>query len=99
MGDWVVDEILRTMGIMYDGKLENCCYVLVKWKKPHTSAQLDELTDVAVKDHVSRAVNALNASDASEVRRFMKSYGTHYIDSYVTGNFIYQVSGSNLLLI
>ncbi|KAL0879498.1 hypothetical protein ABMA27_003242 [Loxostege sticticalis] len=102
MGDWVVDEILRTMGIMYDGKLENCCYVLVKWKKPHTSAQLDELTDVAVKDHVSRAINALNASDASEVRRFMKSYGTHYIDSYVTGNFIYQVfkykrSGYNLL--
>ncbi|XP_028170897.1 torso-like protein [Ostrinia furnacalis] len=102
MGDWVDDEILRTMGIMYDGKLENCCYVLVKWTKPHTSAQLDDLTGVAVKDHVGRAVDNLNVSDTAEVRRFMKSYGTHYIDSYVTGNFIYQVfkykrSGFNLL--
>ncbi|CAH0397124.1 unnamed protein product [Chilo suppressalis] len=102
MGDWVTDEILRTMGVIYNGWQDNCCYVLVKWTKPHTNAQLDDLRDVAVKDHVGKAIEALNVSDTAAVRTFMRSYGTHYIESFLTGNFIYQVfkykrSGYNLL--
>ncbi|XP_060806306.1 torso-like protein [Amyelois transitella] len=91
MGDWILDEIMRTLGIIYDGKPDNCCYVLVRLTKKHKSVKLGNLQDVAVKDYVKRATENLNVSDPSEVRRFMKSYGTHYIDSYVTGNFIYQV--------
>lgn len=45
-----------------------------------------------VKEYVNRAIEELNVTDTAEVRRFMKSYGTHYIDSYTTGNFIYQVT-------
>lgn len=91
MGDWIKDEIMRTFGIEYDLKPDNCCYVLVKLTKKHKTVQLDGLRGVAVKDYVKRAIDSLNVSDSSEVRRFMKSYGTHYIDSYITGNFIYQV--------
>ncbi|KAL4713446.1 hypothetical protein ACJJTC_010431 [Scirpophaga incertulas] len=103
MGDWMTEEILRTLGLvdLYD-KLDNCCFVLVKWTKVHTSAQLDDLSGVGVKDHVRKAVEKLNASDTAAIRKFMKSYGTHYIDSYITGDFIYQVfkykrTGYNML--
>lgn len=102
MGDWIHDEIMRTFGIEYDTKPDNCCFVLVKLTKRRKTEQLNDLNQVAVKDYVLRAVEDLNASSTAEVRRFMRSYGTHYIDSYVTGNFIYQVfkykrTGFNLL--
>lgn len=90
MGDWIHDEIMRTFGIEYDPK-PDCCFALVKLTKAHTTVALDDLQGVAVKDYVMRAIEDLNVSDTSEVRRFMKSYGTHYIDSYETGNIIYQV--------
>lgn len=83
---------MRAFGIEYDSKPDNCCYVLVKLMKVHKSVQLDSLENVTVREYVKRAIDKLNVSDTSEIRRFMKSYGTHYIDSYVTGNFIYQVS-------
>lgn len=60
--------------------------------KQEKTVQLDNLDGVTVKTYVTRAIDNLNVSDTSEVRKFMKSYGTHYIDSYITGNFIYQVS-------
>ncbi|KAG6440353.1 hypothetical protein O3G_MSEX001185 [Manduca sexta] len=92
MGDWIPDEIMRTFGIEYDANPENCCYVLVKLTKKHKTVEVKEnLRGAVVKDYVAMAVNELNVSDASEVRRFMKSYGTHYIESYITGNSIYQV--------
>ncbi|XP_068623172.1 torso-like protein [Battus philenor] len=102
LGDWIPDEIMRAFGIEYDPKPDNCCYVLVKLKKVHRSVQLDSLKNASVRNYVKRAVDKLNISDTSEVRKFMKSYGTHYIDSYVTGNFIYQVfkykrTGYNIL--
>ncbi|CAG5054355.1 unnamed protein product [Parnassius apollo] len=102
LGDWILDEVMRAFGIEYDTKPDSCCYVLVKLTKVHKSVQIDDLRNVALKDYVKRAIESLNVSDPTEVRKFMKSYGTHYIDSYVTGNFIYQVfkykrTGYNLL--
>lgn len=90
MGDWIPDEIMRTFGIDYESK-PDCCFVMVKLTKTHKSEQLGNLRGVALKDYVVRAIDKLNVSDTAEVRRFMRSYGTHYIDSYKTGNFIYQV--------
>ncbi|XP_032522895.2 torso-like protein [Danaus plexippus] len=102
LGDWIYDEIMRTFGIEFDSKSDNCCYVLVKLSKVYKSVKMDTSKDIRVKEYVRYAVDNLNVSNSAEVRRFMKSYGTHYIDSYVTGNFIYQVfkykrSGYNLL--
>lgn len=91
LGDWITDEIMRTLGIEYDPRPENCCYVLVKLSKIHTAVKVDSMENVQVKEFVQRAVSALNVSDGTAVRRFMKSYGTHYIDYFATGNFIYQV--------
>ncbi|KAJ2941210.1 hypothetical protein O0L34_g10443 [Tuta absoluta] len=91
MGDWIQDEIRRTFGISYDHRHDDCCYALVKMEKIEKSVKLGNLTDIGVKDYVQRAIENLNVSDSSEIRKFMKSYGTHYIDSHVTGNFIYQV--------
>ncbi|XP_059061118.1 torso-like protein [Achroia grisella] len=91
MGDWIFDEMLRTLGIIYDGKGDNCCYVLIKLTKIHKSVKLDDLSQVTIKDYVETAIDELDFRDPIKVRKFMKSYGTHYIDSYVTGNFIYQV--------
>lgn len=82
---------MRTFGIEYDPHPDNCCYVLVKLSKVHKSVDINSLKNVQVKDYVQKAIDRLNVNDETAVRRFMKSYGTHYIDSYKTGNFIYQV--------
>ncbi|CAB3232138.1 unnamed protein product [Arctia plantaginis] len=102
MGDWINDEIMRTMGLENDSKPDNCCYVLVKLSKRHKTVELNNINTVEPKEYIKRAIDGLNVSDVAEVRRFMKSYGTHYIDSYVTGNFIYQIfkykrTGYNML--
>ncbi|XP_050682890.1 torso-like protein isoform X2 [Leptidea sinapis] len=102
LGDWVPDEILRSFGMDYDSTPDNCCFVLVKISKTHKSVEIESLKKMKAKVYVQRAIDRLNVTDSTAVRRFMKSYGTHYIDSYVTGNFIYQVfkykrSGYNLL--
>ncbi|CAK1542587.1 unnamed protein product [Leptosia nina] len=102
LGDWINDEIMRAFGIEYDPRADDCCYVLVTITKVKNRVKVNTLDTVKVKDYVQRAIDQLNATDSTEIRRFMKSYGTHYIDSYVTGNFIYQVfkykrSGYNTL--
>lgn len=91
MGDWINDEIMRTMGLENDSKPDNCCYVLVKLTKRLKIVELTNINTLEPKEYIKRAIERLNVSDVADVRRFMKSYGTHYIDSYVTGNFIYQV--------
>ncbi|XP_049878468.1 torso-like protein [Pectinophora gossypiella] len=101
MGDWIQDEIKRTFGLEYDTRTDNCCYALVKMTKVDKSVKLGDLSNVTVKEYVTRAIDKLNVSDPSNIRQFMRSYGTHYIQSYETGNFIYQVfkykrSGYNL---
>lgn len=48
MGDWVIDEIMRTFGIEFDAKPDNCCYVLVKLVKSHKTVELDDLSGVRV---------------------------------------------------
>ncbi|XP_046970756.1 torso-like protein [Vanessa cardui] len=102
LGDWIKDEIMRTFGMEFDLERDNCCYVLVKLSKVHKTVKMDFDSNIRSKEYVRREINSLNASDSTAVRRFMKSYGTHYIDSFVTGNFIYQVfkykrPGYNLL--
>lgn len=92
LGDWIPDEITRAFGMEYDPSPDDCCYVLVTLSKIKNSVRLNTERTIKVKDYVFRAIEQLNASDATDLRRFMKSYGTHYIDSYITGNFIYQVS-------
>lgn len=89
---------MRIFGIEYTTK-QNCCYVLVKLTKKQRSVELDSLQGVGVKDYVTRAIEKLNVSDTSEVRRFMRSYGTHYINSYVTGDFIYQVGAYVIIIV
>ncbi|CAH2087919.1 unnamed protein product [Euphydryas editha] len=102
LGDWINDEIMRTFGMELDFTPDNCCYALVKLSKAQKSVKLDPINNIRVKKYVEREIENLNASDTTAIRRFMKSYGTHYIDSFVTGNFIYQVfkfkrPGYNLL--
>ncbi|CAH4034901.1 unnamed protein product [Pieris brassicae] len=102
LGDWIPGEIMRAFGMEYDPRSEDCCYVLVTLSKIKDSVRINTERTIKVKDYVFRAIEQLNASDATDLRRFMKSYGTHYIDSYITGNFIYQVfkykrSGYNTL--
>ncbi|KAF9804344.1 hypothetical protein SFRURICE_011959 [Spodoptera frugiperda] len=94
MGDWIHDEIMRTFGIEYEIMRNfgiDCCFVLVKLTKMHKTVELGNLNNVGVKDYVMRAIEDLNVKNTADVRRFMKSYGTHYIHSYATGNIIYQV--------
>ncbi|GBP71230.1 Torso-like protein [Eumeta japonica] len=92
MGDWIMDEVARALGIEYGYDADRCCYVLAKVSKTVRAVQMDNLNYGApVKIYVKNALQNLNVSNPEEIRQFMKSYGTHYINSYMTGDAIYQV--------
>jgi torso-like protein len=40
---------------------------------------------------VQQEVEKVKVGDAASVNEFVRSYGSHYIASYVTGNSLYQV--------
>jgi torso-like protein len=40
---------------------------------------------------VAREIDKIQIGDVTSVIRFIRKYGSHYIESYVTGNALYQV--------
>jgi hypothetical protein len=44
-----------------------------------------------LEDFVTQEVDKVQVGDAASVIDFVRSFGSHYIASYVTGNALYQV--------
>jgi hypothetical protein len=44
---------------------------------------------------VAQEVEKVHVGDAASVMEFVRSFGSHYIESYVTGNSLYQVLWSH----
>lgn len=52
--------------------------------------------DVELEEEVARRANDVIPGDEASVSHFVKSFGSHYIVSYTTGNSLYQVRKNNV---
>jgi hypothetical protein len=72
-------------------------YVLIRVARHRTMAKIgDDATEltpdqITLHDVVAKQANLVDPGDTSSVIEFVKSFGSHYISSYVTGNSLYQV--------
>lgn len=73
--------------------LKEHCYVLVRLSRFRDVIKLDRIpNNINLADVVAREINNIKIGDVGSVLMFIRKYGSHYINSYVTGNSLYQVS-------
>lgn len=92
-GGWQQEIAARKLGINSSFIKGDYCYVLVRVSRFRETARLVKpipANQVLYEDVSSRIQNMTPGDSASAVQ-FMNTYGTHYINSYVTGNSLYQV--------
>ena len=68
------------------------CYVLVRVARHRESGRMRPVgDDVELEEEVARGTNDVIPGDEASVSHFVKSFGSHYVVSYTTGNSLYQV--------
>lgn len=70
------------------------CYVLVRVARHREAVSIaDAITPekIQLQDPVAKQVNDVKLGDVNSVGEFMRSFGSHYVHSYITGNSLYQV--------
>lgn len=68
------------------------CYVLVRLSRFRDNVSLSRLpNNVRLDETVAEEIDNIKVGDAHSVLLFIQKFGTHYIDSFVTGNSLYQV--------
>ncbi|XP_050297969.1 torso-like protein [Anthonomus grandis grandis] len=89
---WSAETLARNLGVTSGFVTKDFCYVLVRLSRFWDSAKLGRSPrSVNVVDIVKEEIDGIKVGDAASVLLFMKKYGSHYIQSYVTGNSLYQV--------
>lgn len=97
-GSWSKAAIARHLGINSSFITGDHCYVLVRVARFRDNQRLSGTAEtLALDDSVLRQTENVTIGDTASVVRFIRSFGSHYIASYVTGNSLYQVSWSYLL--
>lgn len=68
-------------------------YVLVRVSRFREKARLQRpiAPNQLLEPEVLNKINNITVGDTVSVLQFVQKYGTHYINSYVTGNSLYQV--------
>lgn len=77
--------------------LQENCYVLIRVARHReiaTMPAIDKLLpeDILIEDAVKKQIDDIKVGDSSSVVEFIRSFGSHYITSFITGNSLYQVS-------
>ncbi|XP_063913296.1 torso-like protein [Zophobas morio] len=91
-GSWSAEAVARNLGINSSFVHKEHCYVLVRLSRFRDSVKLSTVpNNVNLVDAVAREIDKIQVGDVSSVIRFIRKYGSHYIESYVTGNALYQV--------
>ncbi|XP_033607051.1 torso-like protein isoform X3 [Cryptotermes secundus] len=89
---WSRNALARHMGINSSYVTGQHCYVLVRVARHRVSAKLGPKDPkLEPEEVVEQEVEKVKVGDAPSVNEFVRSYGSHYIASYVTGNSLYQV--------
>jgi len=92
-GGWFPDNAARKLGINTSFIQGDYSYVLVRVVRFRETGRLN--TEIPVhqplEQDVRSRVNQLQIGNMTSVVRFMEEVGTHYVNSYTTGNSLYQV--------
>lgn len=83
----------RKLGINSSFIKGDYCYVLVRVSRFRETARLMKPIPANQRLHedVSEKIQNMTPGNSTETIQFMTNFGTHYINSYVTGNSLYQV--------
>lgn len=83
----------RKLGINSSFIKGDFCYVLVRVSRFRETGRLSRPIppNQLLYEDVSARIRNMSIGDTTSTVQFMNSFGTHYIDSYVTGNSLYQV--------
>lgn len=83
----------RKLGINSSFIKGDYCYVLVRVSRFRETARLIKPIppNQMLHDDVSAKIQDMQPGNSTETIQFMTTFGTHYINSYVTGNSLYQV--------
>ncbi|CAH1124284.1 unnamed protein product [Ceutorhynchus assimilis] len=89
---WSPETLARNLGINSSFVAKDHCYVLVRLSRFRESAKLGRTpSGDNVVDLVQDEIANIEVGNVSSVLMFIKKFGSHYIQSYVTGNSLYQV--------
>lgn len=89
---WSPEIIARNLGINSSFVHGDYCYVLVRLSRFRDNVSLSRLpNNVRLDETVAEEIDNIIVGDAHSVLMFIQKFGTHYIDSFVTGNSLYQV--------
>lgn len=90
--NWCHSAIARHFGINASYIGNDYKYVLLKVMRRHRkSIMMGPPSKFIVQEAVARETRSLIANDTFSADRFINKFGTHYVSSFVTGDFIYQV--------
>ncbi|XP_075234979.1 torso-like protein [Lycorma delicatula] len=91
---WSPNIIARNLGIESNFVVGEHCYVLVRVARHHEAVSIPEKITpekIQLQDAVAKQVNDVKVGDENSVGEFIRSFGSHYVTSYITGNSLYQV--------
>lgn len=89
---WSAETLARNLGINSSFVTKEHCYVLVRLSRFRDSVRLGRVpANDNVIDQVRLEIDKIRSGDVASVLMFIKKFGSHYIQSYVTGNSLYQV--------
>lgn len=89
---WSRNAMAKHLGLNATYVAGSHCYVLVRVARHRESVRMvPPQPGVPVEEAVAKDANLVNPGDPSSVVDFVKSFGSHYVASYVTGNSLYQV--------
>lgn len=83
----------RKLGINSSFIKGDYCYVLVRVSRFRETARLTKPipANQMLYEDVSALIETMTPGNSTETIQFMTNFGTHYINSFVTGNSLYQV--------
>ncbi|XP_017768483.1 PREDICTED: torso-like protein isoform X2 [Nicrophorus vespilloides] len=86
------ETIARHMGINSSFVHGDYCYVLVRLSRFWDNVKLSRLpNNVNLLENMAEEIEKIFVGDVASVLMFTRRVGTHYINSFVTGNSLYQV--------
>lgn len=89
---WTRDTISKHLGINSSFVQGDHCYVLVRLSRFRDTAKLTRLpNNINISEMVAREIDNVRMGDVTSVLLFIRKYGSHFINSYITGNSLYQV--------
>ncbi|XP_071452930.1 torso-like protein [Hetaerina americana] len=100
-GSWGRAAIARHLGLNATFVGGQHCYVLVRVARRRTIANLaipglgvytpETVDGPVLTEPVAKEIESVHPGNAASVDKFVRSFGSHYVSSYVTGNSLYQV--------